>query len=84
MKSAPAPEGKADFSELLNACESEGAQLLTRRGEETALSRPVEDRGRMSGSQPSLQRLLLAPQGRCDNLPLPKRGRGKPRASPDF
>lgn len=84
MKTRPAPEAKADISEPLNACEREGAQFLTRRGEETALSRPVEDWGRMSRSQPGLQRLLLAPQGRYDNLPLPRRGRGKHRAYPDF
>lgn len=84
MKSWPVREAKARFSELLNACEREGPQVVTRRGEETAVLLPVEEWRRLTASLPSLKALLLAPQARCDDLPLPKPGEGKHRASPDF
>jgi antitoxin Phd len=84
MKSWPVQEAKARFSELLNACERDGPQIVTRRGAETAVLLPVEEWRRLTASRPSLKALLLAPQGRCDDLPLPKRGKGKHRTSPDF
>jgi prevent-host-death family protein len=84
MKSWPVQEAKARFSELLNACEREGPQIVTRRGEETAVLLPVEEWRRLTASRPSLKTLLLAPQARCDDLPLSKRGGGKHRAAPDF
>jgi prevent-host-death family protein len=84
MKSWPVQEAKARFSELLNACEREGPQLVTRRGAEKAVLLPIEEWRRLSAARPSLKKLLLAPEGRSDALLPPKRGEGKHRRAPEF
>ena len=66
MRSWPVQEAKARFSELLNACESEGAQIVTRRGAETAVLLPISEWRRLSASVPSLKDLLLADEARGD------------------
>lgn len=65
--------GKAVWELVLKVC-----------GEESAVIPPFEEWRRLRAFRPSLKIVLLAPQARCDDLPLPKRGSGKPRASPDF
>jgi len=79
MDSWPVQDAKARFSELLNACLSEGPQVVTRRGEETAVLVPIAQWRRLcDNATPSLKMLLLADLGRTD-LPLPQRRVGKHR-----
>ena len=43
MKVWSAQDAKARFSELLDTCQREGPQVVTRRGRETAMLVPVEE-----------------------------------------
>jgi len=73
-------DAKARFSELLDACVSEGPQVVTRRGAETAVLIPVAEWKRLcDGARPSLKELLLSDVAR-PNLTLPTRGRAKRRS----
>ncbi len=75
----PVQTAKARFSELLDACVSEGPQVVTRRGEETAVLVPIEHWKRLChAARPSLKALLLAEVGRAE-LMLPARGRARRR-----
>ncbi|HKT27701.1 type II toxin-antitoxin system Phd/YefM family antitoxin [Dyella sp.] len=74
MHTWPVQDAKARFSELLDACTTEGAQLITRRGEETAVLVPIGEWKRLvETARPSLKALLLSDVGRVD-FELPKRG----------
>lgn len=74
MHSWPVQDAKARFSELLNACVTEGPQLVTRRGAETAVLVPIEEWRRLRAAQrPSLKQLLLADSARTERL-VPERG----------
>lgn len=74
MHTWPVQDAKARFSELLDACISEGPQLITRRGTETAVLVPIEEWKRLSSAaRPSLKSLLLSDVARTD-LELPERG----------
>ena len=77
-------EAKARFSEFLEASLKEGAQLVTRRGVETAVLVPVEEWRRLRGAaHPTLKALLLTPARRAE-IPVPPRGRLHRRApAPD-
>lgn len=80
MKAWPVKEAKAHFSELLDTCVSEGPQLVTRRGAETAVLVSVTEWNRLrDAARPSLKELLLSAAARS-NLPLPVRGRTKRRS----
>ncbi len=60
---------KARFSELLDAALKKGAQVVTRRGVETAVLVPIEEWRRLQNSaRPSLKALLLGPGPRFENL----------------
>lgn len=73
-------DAKARFSELLDACVSEGPQLVTRRGVETAVLVSVAEWKRLRKAvRPSLKELLLSASARS-NLALPVRGRARRRA----
>ena len=75
MKSWPVQDAKARFSELLETCLSEGAQVVTRRGTEAAVLVPIEDWRRLQhAARASLKELLLAEQPRAE-IPVPERGR---------
>ena len=79
MKIWPVQDAKSRFSELLDACVSQGPQIVTRRGAQTAVLVPIAEWKRMRESaRPSLKALLLADAGRAD-LVLPKRGRARRR-----
>lgn len=79
MHTWPVQDAKAKFSEFLDACLSEGPQMVTRRGAEAAVLVPVEEWRRLQASaRPSLKQLLLSEQGRAD-LTLPARGQAKRR-----
>lgn len=72
-------DAKARFSELLDMCISEGPQMVSRRGTETAVLVPIAEWRRLASSaRPSLKSLLLNNEGRTDLL-LPKRGAARRR-----
>lgn len=84
MKSWPVQDAKARFSELLDACVSQGPQVITRRGAETAILVPLGEWKRLNeAARPSLKSLLLSDFGRGD-LEVPRRGsaRRRPAAPP--
>jgi len=81
MKSWKVQEAKARFSELLDACVSEGPQVVTRRGLETAVMVPFLEWERLNkATRPSLKSLLLSGGARAD-LTLPKRGSARHRST---
>jgi len=70
----PVQHAKARFSELLDACQREGPQVVSRRGTEAAVLVPIEQWRRLqAAARPSLKQLLLATEGRTDDL-VPPRG----------
>jgi len=84
MNTWPVQDAKARFSELLDACISEGPQLVTRRGTETAVLITVAEWERLnSGARPSLKELLLATDTPLE-LDLPTRGNAKRRPGTGF
>lgn len=75
----PVQDAKARFSELLDACLSEGPQMVSRRGTEAAVLVTVAEWKRLqSAARPSLKSLLLSDEGREDLL-LPQRGSARRR-----
>ncbi len=75
----PVQDAKARFSEFLDACLTQGPQLVTRRGTEAAVLVPVDEWRRLqAAARPSLKQLLLSDTARA-NLVLPDRGRAKRR-----
>jgi prevent-host-death family protein len=79
MNAWPVQDAKAHFSALLDACVSEGPQVITRRGAETAVLVPIADWKRLSSAaRPSLKALLMSDVGRAD-FDLPKRGLARRR-----
>ena len=79
MHTWPVQDAKARFSEFLDACLSEGPQMVTKRGAEAAVLVPVQEWRRMQlAARPSLKQLLLAEQARVDMV-LPARGKAKRR-----
>lgn len=75
----PVQDAKARFSELLDACLSQGPQLVTKRGAEAAVLVDVSEWRRLKESaRPSLKDLLLQPSGR-GALNVPARGSAKRR-----
>jgi prevent-host-death family protein len=81
MKNWPVQDAKARFSELLDACVSEGPQVVTRRGAETAVLVPIDQWKRLNNAaRPSFKALLLANEARID-LDLPERGQAKRRTT---
>ena len=80
MNTWPVQDAKARFSELLDACVSEGPQVVTRRGTETAVLVPMAEWTRLHATaRPTLKQLLLADEARSA-LALPARGKARRRA----
>ena len=78
-KTWPVQDAKARFSELLDACLTDGPQMVTRRGVEAAVLVPVEEWRRLQvAARPSLKDLLLSDAGRTDAL-TPPRGTARRR-----
>ena len=74
MASWQVQDAKARFSELLETSLSEGPQVVTRRGVETAVLVPIEQWRRLERlARPNLKELLLAPEPRTDALVPPRR-----------
>jgi antitoxin Phd len=75
MKAWPVQDAKARFSELLKASLTEGPQMVTLRGVETAVLITVEEwRSLRERARQSLKELLLSQEGRGE-LKIPQRGR---------
>jgi prevent-host-death family protein len=80
MHTWPVQDAKARFSEFLDACLTEGPQLVTRRGMEAAVLVPVEEWRRLQTSaRPTLKELLLSEHARSEDLTAP---RGQARRRP--
>ena len=80
MQSWPIQDAKARFSEFLDACLTDGPQLVTKRGAEAAVLVPIAQWRRLqTAARPSLKELLLADAARTANLMAP-RARGRRRA----
>jgi antitoxin Phd len=72
-------DAKAKFSELLEACVTNGPQIVTKRGEETAVLVPVAQwRKLQAAAKPTLKQLLLSDVARTD-LVIPTRGHARRR-----
>ncbi len=79
MHTWPVQDAKARFSEFLDACLSEGPQMVTKRGSEAAVLVPVHEWRRLqAAARPSLKQLLLSDQARAEWV-LPARGQAKRR-----
>ena len=66
-------DAKARFDEMLEASLSEGPQVVTKSGVETAVLLPIEQwRQLEKKAMPSLKELLLAPEARTDSLTPPR------------
>lgn len=83
IKSWPVQDAKARFSEFLDACLSEGPQMVTRRGAEAAVLVPAAQWKQMQlAAPPSLKALLLSQDARTDALAparSPTRGQARRR-----
>jgi len=63
----PVQEAKARFSELLERSVTEGPQIVTKRGVETAILVPIDEWRRLQQrARPTLKELLLAPEPRFE------------------
>ena len=77
----PVQDAKARFSEFLDACISDGSQLVTRRGVETAVLVPIAEWKRLNQTAPpTLKSLLLTDSARGD-FAIPPRGKATRRRS---
>ena len=75
-------EAKARFSQMLASSVSEGPQMVTRRGVETAVLVSLEEWQRMKRrAGRNLKDLLLAAEARTEHL-TPPRGEHRHRAAP--
>lgn len=73
-KKWPVQDAKAKFSELLDTALTEGPQIVTKRGVETAVILPIEQWRRLETmTRPDLKELLLASEARTENLTPPRR-----------
>ena len=82
MDTWPVQDAKARFSEFLEACLTDGPQVVTKRGAETAVLVPIQEWRRLQhAARPSLKQLLLSSEARAE-LSLPARGKAKRRKVP--
>jgi antitoxin Phd len=78
----PVQDAKARFSELLEKSVTDGPQIVTKRGVETAVLVPIDEWHRLQQrARPTLKELLLAPEPRFD-LDIPDRDRWRWRSAP--
>jgi len=76
----PVQHAKARFSELLDACQRDGPQVVSRRGIEAAVLVPIGEWRRLqAAARPSLKDLLLASEARSEAL-VPPRGQARRRS----
>lgn len=75
---------KAHFSEMLDTCLEQGAQVVTKRGKEAAVLLSFEEWKRLvESARPSLKSLLLSDHSRFE-MELPVRGQSKRRTPVEF
>ncbi len=80
----PVQDAKARFSEMLDACVSQGPQLVTKRGAEAAVLVPVAEWKRLNDrARPTIKDLLLLEADRID-LNIPPRRPSRSRPAPDL
>ena len=71
----PVQDAKARFSELLDTTISEGPQIVTKRGVETAVLVPIEQWRRLEQmTRPDLKELFLTSEARTETLVPPRGG----------
>ena len=79
VKSWPVQDAKARFSEFLDACLSDGPQVVTRRGVRAAVLVPAKQWDELrEAARPSLKELLLRSEPQVEAL-TPERGRARRR-----
>jgi antitoxin Phd len=84
MTSWPVQDAKARFSEMLETCLKEGAQIVTKRGVDAAVLVPMQEWQRLKRAvKPTLKELLLADSARGE-LNIPARGGRRRRVPGDF
>ena len=84
MQTWAVQDAKARFSEFLDACLSNGPQLVTKRGAQAAVLVPVQEWQRLSEAvRPTLKALLLSDDARAE-FQLPARGQAKRRTPQAF
>jgi prevent-host-death family protein len=67
MKTWPVEDAKAQFSEMLRACLTQGPQLVTKRGSDAAVLVPIDEWRRLRGAPVrTLKDLLLTDEARDD------------------
>ena len=77
-------EAKARFSEFLETSLTEGPQIVTKRGVETAVLVSIDQWRRLERrTAPDIKELLLAPEARTKTL-TPPRTRQQHRPAPTF
>ena len=82
MKTWPVQDARARFSEMLRACLTQGPQLVTKRGSDSAVLVSIEDWRRLHGSAVrTLKDLLSTDEGRAE-LEIPLRDRQLRRPLP--
>jgi len=82
-RSWPVQDAKARFSEFLDACLSDGPQMVTRRGMEAAVLVPAAQWRRLQAlAKPSLKQLLLSEEALTDNLVPPRAARPRRQVGP--
>ncbi len=70
----PVQDAKSRFSEFLDTALAEGPQIVTKRNVETAVLLPIEQWRRLQRmTRPDLKELLLATEGRTEELTPPRR-----------
>ena len=79
MNTWPVQHAKARFSELLTACLTDGPQMVTKRGAETAVLVSLREWRRLQSTErPPLKQLLLQADVRITQL-VPPRQQSKRR-----
>ena len=83
MNTWPVQDAKARFSELLAACLTDGPQMVTKRGAETAVLVPLREWRRLqSAERPQLKQLLLQADVRTNQLVPPRQRVQRRKAAP--
>ncbi len=79
-------DAKARFSEMLQTCVAEGPQLVSKRGEVTAVLVPIKEWERLQAGnkKPSMYDLLLSDDYFRGEMEIPPRGLMKHRKPPEF
>jgi antitoxin Phd len=84
MRKWQVQDAKARFSEMLEASQKEGPQVVTKRGVDTAVLVPIEQWQRLQETKKlTLKEWLLSDIGRGD-IPIPERGGWRHRKPPDL